>query len=318
MSAFLHGVAPLYPIGAGVKTPLGTLVSPGGEVVAYVRSGGVQDGDHPDIRRKLYTTLNSALALCRSGRNDVVVVLEGHAENVASADQMSNLVAGTVILGVGTGTNRPTFTWTAAASTFLLDVANVQMHNCILKLASSGNAGVTVAAPITVSAAGCVINGCQIFFGDDANDIVTIGITTTAAADDFVFSNNKCYGATAAECTTFMQLVGADRAQLINNVIIGASSAAAVGLIRFLTTASLDVTIDGLHIRNNKASSSQAITGMAGITGYVNNLFMGVLANTSTELTGSFGTPASIMFGRQCYVANTVAERAALFGTESA
>jgi hypothetical protein len=308
---------PYYSLQAGLQTELGTLLPPGGQVVAYVRSGGPVDGDSPSIQARLYTTLNKALALCRSGRGDIVVVLPGHSESISAADQMSNLKAGTIILGCGHGSLRPTFTWTAAASTFLLDVANVRLHNLNLNL-EPGTGTVTVAAPITVSAAGCGIFGCRILFGTDANNKVTIGITTTAAATDFQFVGNRCFGATAAECTTFMRLVGNVRPVLINNVIVGASSAAAVGLIQFLTTLSSDVMIDGLHIRNNKASSSQAITGMAGITGYANNLFMGVLANTATDLTGAFGTPASMMFGRQCSVANTIAERAALFGTESA
>lgn len=315
---FTHPVVPFYPVGAGLQTEYGTMLPPGGQVVAYVRSTGRQDGDTPEITAKLYTTLNSALALCRSGMNDMVVVLPGHAENVSSADQMSNLKAGTVIRGVGQGTARPTFTWTAATATFLLDVANVRLENCILNLCAAGNAGVTVAAPITVSAAGCVINGCQIFFGADADDIVTIGITTTAGATDFRFMNNDCYGATAAECTTFLQLVGGTRAQIINNRIIGATSNGGVGLIRLLTTASTDVTIDGLYVRNNKAASTVAITGLASSGGYANNLFMVVLSNNLAALTGAFATPADFVFGRQCYVANTVAERAALFGTESA
>lgn len=306
---------------AGSRTEFGYTLPPGGRVAAYVRSTGVQSQDDEQTRRLLVTTLNSGLARCRSAKGDVVVVLPGHSESISSADAMSSLVAGTRIIGTGAGTLRPTFTWTAAGATFLFDVANVSLSGCILKMADAANGGVTVAAPITVSAAGCSITNCQIFFGDDANDIVTIGITTTAAADDFLFAGNDCFGATAAECTTFMRLVGADRAKLISNRIVGATSNAAIGLIQFLTTASTDVTIDGLYVRNNKSgggAGDQAITGMAGIGGYADNLFMVVLGNNAANLTGAFGTPANMVFGRRCYVANTIAERAALFGTESA
>ena len=302
--------------------PLGSCCPPSARIAAYVDSNGAdQDGRDEFLKNMTVLTLDAGLAAARAGKGDIVLVDANHAENISSADQMSSLVAGTRVVGLQVGDKRPTFTWTAAAATWLLDQADCSIENCILKLASSDNAGVTVTAPITVSASGCAILNCRIMFGDDANDDVAIGITTTADADDFSFIGNRCYGATAAECTTFMQLVGADRARIIDNVIVGATSSASVGLIRFLTTASTDVTIDGLVVRNNKSgggAGDQAITGMAGISGTADNLFMGVLGNNAGNLTGAFGTPANMMFGRQCYVANAVAERAALFGTESA
>lgn len=314
---------PFRFLGAGARTELGTLLPPGGQVAAYVRSTGLQSGDDQRVAELLVTTLNAGLARCRANMHDIVIVLPGHAENISTADQMSSLVATTKILGVGTGTTRGTFTWSAAAATFLLDVADVEIHNVILNMAGArgSTTALTVAAPITVSAAGCGLYGCEINFGVDADQLVTIGITTTAAGDDFTIDGCYCFSATTAECTTFIQLVGADRAKIRNTQIIGATSSASVGLIRFLTTASTDVVLDNVYVRNNKAgggAGDQAITGMAGITGFADRLFMVVLGNNVANLTGAFGTPASMVFGRQCYVANTIAERAALFGTESA
>lgn len=258
---------PFRFLGGGSRSEFGQLLPPGGRVAAYVRSGGVSDQDDEQIRRLLVTTLNAGLARCRSGKGDVVMVLPDHSESINSADKMSSLVAGTKIVGCGDGNLRPTFTWTAAGATFLFDVANVSLSNCILKLADSGNAGVTVAAPITVSAAGCSIVGCRIMFGDDANDIVTIGITTTASADDFTFSGNTCIGATAAECTTFLQIVGADRLVMHDNYIAGATSAAGVGIVRFATTASTDIDLRRNVYINRKALSQCAVTGLAGVSG---------------------------------------------------
>lgn len=316
---FLHPSLPFLNIGAGLRTPGGTIAHPGGRV-HYVRSSGGQDGDDETLRRRLHTTLNSALAQCRSGLGDVVVVLPGHAENISSADQMSSLVAGTTIVGMGSGNLRPTFTWTAATATFLLDVANVTLSNLRL-LMDPGTGTTTVAAPITVSAAGCSILGCQIRMGTDANSKVTIGITTTAAADDFTIAGCEIYGATAAECTTMIQFVGADRLKFLGNTVVGATSAATVGVLRFLTTASTDIKMFHNSLRNNKAgggATDNVVTGMAGVTGEVDHLHMTCLGNNASNLTDAWGTPASIVFGRNVYITNTVAERAALFGTESA
>lgn len=305
---------PRVSSGAGFQTEVGTFTPAGGKVVAYVHHSGRNVTDDEHIGKMVLTTLNAALRLCRASKGDTVVVLPGHAENISSADQMSNLVAGTRIIGLGYGNLRPTFTWTTATSTFLMDVANVELNNLILNM-DPGTGTVTVAAPITISAAGCAIRNCKIRMGTDANSIVTIGITTTEAADDLELVNNEIYGATAAECTTMIQFVGADRLKFIGNTVVGATSNAAVGVIRFLTTASTDIKMFDNVVRNNKALSTLVITGMAGNTGEVDNLFMVGLSDTG--LTTFFGTPASICFGYNTYVVNLAGERAALFGTAS-
>jgi hypothetical protein len=115
---------PMYALASGLRTEFGTLTPPGGKVAAYVHHAGANITDDQDIAKRIYTRLNDALKMCRAGKLDTVFVLPGHAENISAADQMSNLVAGTRIMGLGDGPARPTFTWTAAAATFLLDQAN--------------------------------------------------------------------------------------------------------------------------------------------------------------------------------------------------
>ena len=308
-------------LSSGLRTEFGTLLPPGAQVAAYVRSTGPQTGDDMDIRQRLVTTLNAGLAKCRSGAGDVVMVLPNHAENISSADQMSSLVAGTTIIGCGAGNTRPTFTWSAATATFLFDVANVTLTNCILKMAGpAGTTALSVAAPITVSAAGCSIVGNTIQFGIDADQLATIGITTTAAGDDFTFADNFCYGDTAAEVTTFLRLVGADRALIARNEIVGATSAVAVGLVQFITTDSLDVRFFDNSIRNNKAASTAAVTVSAGATssaGWVDRVFFTVLGNGANQLVlghadGAWAASVgAFTFGRFVNVANLAGERAA-------
>jgi hypothetical protein len=309
---------------AGVLTELGIWLNPGARVVFVHHSGG-RAGDIDEIRTRTYSTLNSALLHCRSGMGDTVVVLEGHAENITTADQMSNLVAGTRILGLGTGVNRPAFTWTASGSTFLLDVAGASIENCRLFLAGPHAAGsaLTVTAPITVSAAGCAIKGCQIFGGFDGDQKVTIGITTTAAATDFIFDGNDLVSEIAAECTTMIQFVGADRLRFTNNTVTAATSAVGVGVVRFLTTTSLNILMLNNRIQNTKAVSETAVTGMANMTGMVDHLWLGVLDDAAGNLVlsdaaSAFETPAGLQFGANVFVTNLAAETAAKMTAVSA
>jgi hypothetical protein len=316
---------PFTLVGAGIRTELATVLPPGSRVVAYVDSNGAGSYTDPAIKPMIRTTLNSALGLCRSGDGDVVVVMPNHSENISSADQMSSLVAGTKIIGLGFGNKRGTFYWTAAAATFLLDVADVSLINLRLFMAGSrtSTTALTTAAPITVSAAGCGIFGCEIDFGVDANQLVTVGITTTAAGDQFFFHDNYCVSDTAAECTTFLRLVGADHASIEGNTIIGATSSVEIGLVQFITTDSLNVrmgTERANHLRNNKALSQAVVVVSAGATsssGTVNNLYLTALSDGANALVlghadGAWNASvAAFTFGRHVYAANLAGERMA-------
>jgi hypothetical protein len=306
-----------YDIAAGLLTQLGTLVPSGSRVCAYVRSTGRQSNDPIADSAPIFTTLNAGLAQSR-GYGDVVVVLPGHTENVSTADQMSNLVAGTRIIGLGYGTLRPTLTWSAATATFLFDVANTVLANFNLYLAGdpTSTTALSVAAPITVSAAGCAIIGCDIQFAVDADQRSTIGITTTAAADDFTIANCFCDAGTSdgTGITTHIRLVGADRFRMRNCVIQGATSSTTVGVVQFLTTASLNVQIENCVFINRKAASIHALTGMAGATGIVKDCGFGILDDAT--LAGLV-TPGDLM-GFNNRTVNLAGEQGGLTTTVSA
>lgn len=310
--AQLYPGMPSVKLGSGVQTEIGTLVPPGSTVAAYVHHTGAAVTNDQDIARKTLTTLNAALKLCRSGKGDVVMVLPGHAENISSADQMSNLVAGTTIIGCGQNGLRPTFTWTTATSTFLFDVANCTFKNLIFNC-DPGTGTTTVAAPITVSAAGITIDSCKFRMGTDANSIVTIGLTTTAGATDLNITNCEFYAATAATPTTMIQFVGAVRLKMVGCTVVGATSAVGVGVVRFLTTASTDIKVFDCIFKNNLASSTAAVTGMAGVSGEADYVNMSVLSGGAS----AWGTVASMNFGPNVTATNTVGHRGAVFGTAS-
>lgn len=248
------------------------------------------DGSSPD--KPLSSLFGTTGALARlngtTNRGHVIFGLPGHTESVAAADAASATGAASAFafVGLGTGTARPAFTWTTATSTWLIDTANVAIDNAQLFLAGADAAGsaLTVAAPVTVSAAGFVLRNNTIRFGFDADQIVTVGITTTAAADDMTLEDNLCTGATAAECTTFMDLIGADRLKMRNNHFAGATSSTGVGIVRFATTASLDITLDSNFYANRKAASAAAVTGLAGVSGTSRNELFHYLDNVSTTM----------------------------------
>lgn len=290
---------------APIQTPYGVLTAPGTRVAAYVRSTGVQDGDDSFIQSNLVATIADALSRCRAGLGDSIFVLPGHVESISSADHFSGLVAGTNIVGIGQGTNRPTLTWTAAASTVLLDVADVTLQNMILDFA--GTAATTVAAPITVSAAGVSIVGCSVQTGVGAAQLCTIGITTTAAADDFSIIGCQFYGATVAGSTAIIRIVGGTRFRMHGCDIQAATALTTIGLLSMLTTAPTFMKVSDCTFANRKALSVAAVSGMAAASGVFANCLFGIL---DTATTAGLTTPALLMMSN-CYTVNTAGENGA-------
>lgn len=310
-----------YP---GVQEVIGMVISPNGGQVFYVGTSAqvAALGEAGEcIASRVSTTVDKALNQCVSGRGDFVYVLPGYTETISAADQWSSLGTKTAVsvIGLGTGTNRPTFTYSAANATILMDAANFSIRNCLFYMAGAtgSTTALTVAAPITVSAAGCAITDCFIHFGVDNDQLVTIGVTTTLAADYFEFKRNQCYGATAAACTSFLYLVGADFCQVHDNAIIGGTSSTTVGLIRFISTASLGIDFRRNTVTNLTASSVHAVTQMAGVLGQVSDCGWGVLNDSGL---GGW-VPAGVGDGPQffrCYTANLAGEEGQLMTPTSA
>ncbi len=269
-------------------------VSTSGGAVFYVGSTAqlaLLGDTGASITGRTFTSVNSALLGCVSGRGDTIYLLPGYTESVAAGDVWSNLNATDVsIVGMGRGTNRPAITWTNNAGTILMDTANFRIMNCQLFLAGPqvNGSALTVAAPITVSAAGCAIGSCDIYWGFDADQIVTIGITTTAAADQFKFNNNFCFAETAAvPTTTFLRITGCDQMEIDNTFIVGPGSTTAIGPVQQLTTGSKGVRVMRSQFSNTLASSTVAFTALAGSTGQVCQCGFGVLASGNGITTGS-------------------------------
>jgi hypothetical protein len=141
-------------------------------------------------------------------------------------------------------------------------------------------------------------------YGADANDDVTIGITTTAAADYFSFIGNHCFAADAAPVTTFLRLVGADYLHMADNLIIGTTGNVAIGVVQMLTTASTEVLVENCSFVNRIANSTAAFTDMAAATGVVRDCDFGIVDDATTAGTTANG---ALQYFR-CQVVNTDAE----------
>jgi hypothetical protein len=93
--------------------------------VYYVDSGVSNEGNGTSWT-SAKDTLDEAINLCTANRGDYILVAQGHAETLGTAELD---VAGITIIGMGEGSLRPTFTFDGTADEFVVDAANITVAN---------------------------------------------------------------------------------------------------------------------------------------------------------------------------------------------
>lgn len=161
-------------------------------------------------------TVQQAVTNSRANKGDKVIIMPGHAETVTSTS-INLSKAGVSFICQGSGLERPTFTYNAAASTITVSAANVAFiggHH-IPTFAD-------VASAFTVGAAKdfqCVKNT----FVDGASNLNFLCIVTTGAsnnaADGLTVNDNVVYGLAATDGAVVSVLGNLLRLSVCNNIV---------------------------------------------------------------------------------------------------
>jgi len=276
--------------------------------VFYVAKSGIQartwlDGKVPSSN--LFLTIDAAIGKCAASRGDVIYVCPGHTETISGAGTITADVIGVSIIGLGQGTLRPIITYSATASTLLVSAANVTISNIQFQ-----NAKDSLVSGIPVSAAGFRLLGCD-FTQPTSTDDALIWVITDASADDMLIQGNTFRQSNAGP-TECIRLVGADRAKILDNYIIGSYSTAAINGI---TTESLEILIARNTI-SNSATDKLLIDLVASCTGRIEY-------NSGTVVSTGAWAAAAICDAANCqlaenYVSDAAGETGKLLGTVSA
>lgn len=280
---FSYGNIPLFGAGYGIRTQFGITLPPGGKVAAYVRSTGVQDGDDAAIVDKLVLTLAAGLARCRSGLQDTVVVLPGHSESVIDATMLASMVAGTRVIGVGNGSTKPTFRWTATASQWAIAVADVVFTG--LKLRLEGANGVVKA--IVTTAANTTFFDNEIQVASGAALKATIAMELGTGADGAFICSNWWYGTATHNVTDGLKVVGTaiDRVRIVGNMM-DFSATAGNGNIH-VTSAATKLQIGANVVQNDHTSSTACIAiDAVAATGMIWDCYTSTLNNGTVTAQG--------------------------------
>ena len=216
-----------------------------------------------DGKVRFTATIAAAVALCTASGNDQIMVLPGHTESVSAAAGIALSTAGISLIGLGTGTQRPTITFdTATTATMTVTAANVTIDNFVFTQAFDA-----IVSPIVVSAAGFTMKNCYVMTAN-ASYQCTQFILTTAAANNMTIVNNRFNGTVDAGTTAVITIVGGDNAYIADNDFIGAYTSA-VGAIQSITTLNTNCVIRRNTIVNKTAGATKGITLLTGSTGVI-------------------------------------------------
>jgi len=117
-------------------------------------------------------TIDYAVQLCTANENDIIVVMPGHTETVVAAGGITFDIAGVRVVGLGQGIDRPTITFTTAATAdVLVSAACVTLENLVFV-----NGIADQAEMVDVDATDCTIRNCEFRQGAATTQLDMLGI----------------------------------------------------------------------------------------------------------------------------------------------
>lgn len=142
---------------------------------SVLAKGGVggSDGNDGSYRRP-FSTIDYAIGKCTAGRGDIIVVMPGYTETISGAAGWACDKAGVAIIGLGTGTNKPTITFSATDSDINISAANVTISN--FRCVSSVN---SLVAFMNVDEGYATIHNCDFVTGSATEALCFINQATT-------------------------------------------------------------------------------------------------------------------------------------------
>lgn len=234
-----------------------------------------------------FSTVAYALTQCTAARGDMIMVKPGHTETISDATSFALSVSGVAIIGLGSGSLRPTFTLdTANTATIPVSAANCAVKNCIFKANF-----LSIAACFTVAtAANFAVEDCYFVDTSSILNFLNIVKTTGAAntADGLTFSNNVVdnLGVTSNN-TTILTANTIDRLTMKgNNLKWAVQNNTAIGVIvtsGILTNADIGFN-KGYRPNTTTAGGSFINVGGTTSTGWVYNNYIQTLTTTTDLL----------------------------------
>jgi len=198
---------------------------------------------------------------------------------------LSGLVPGTRIIGVGEGSSKPTFRWTATGDQWAVAAADCVFAG--LKLRLEGANGVVKAILVTAANVAFLDNEVQVASGAALK--ATIALEVGAGADAFELAGGYWYGTATHNVTDGVKVVSAVDRLNIHDIDMDFSATAGNGNIH-LTAAATKVRISRARLQNDHTASTACVACDAvAATGFISDCRFSTINNGTASAQGFVG-----------------------------
>ena len=243
-----------------------------------------------------FRTLDFAVGQCKASRGDVIFVMPGHTETYSDATSLNMDIAGVSVVGMGSGSLRPTFTLdTANTATIPVSADNIMFYNCkfvanflsIAKLFTLTTAKHFGTPYCEFSDTSATLNFVNIIESTGAANTVD-GLYDTGSSAAMIGTTFNCFAVLAATA----------RGMRFNGTYVQSiDTADAPGLCN-VTGIVTDFKADGVTVSVKGTTNANVILKCTGTTstGTITNSFAHSLDTTSVAYTVTCGIQASNVF----------------------
>jgi len=274
--------------------------------VFYVNSVTGSDGNKGDNPTKPLATIDKAIGLCTADKGDVIYVLPGHAETIASATSLVPDVDGISIIGLGNGTNAPQLTFSATASSIDISGAGTLIRNVHFIAGISA-----VVVGINVDADYVTLDNCKFTYGATAFDFVDFVDVDAVDFCTIVSCEFDAENATAGS-NAAIRLDDTNNTRIVGNYFNGDFAEAAI-LGEGAAGASLLIK-DNVIYNDDTGAASNGIDLNVAFTGLIIKNMVGSLYATAIDTLIDPGSCLNF----ENYACNAIDEMAAILpGTTS-
>lgn len=256
---------------------------------------------NPGTFHRPFASIDYAVGRCTASRGDIIVAKAGHVETVTAAAGLDLDVAGICVLGLGSGSLRPTVNFTTATTADMdVDAANITMINFLF------TGGVdALAGPIDVNAADFTLLNSE---WRDVTGQATDVVIADANADRILIDGYFHNGAAAAGANSAIALIGMDNPVVRNFKLVGNF---AVSAIDCRTTAVVDLDIHSGYIWTKNSADLCIKDTVTASTGKIGPNLYFMLTDNAANITEAV-TGATFHLFDDVYVCNLVNEKAML------
>jgi hypothetical protein len=223
------------------------------------------------------------------------MVMPGHSENLTAASAITSDVAGVAIVGLGSGSLRPTFNWTTAdTATWVISAANCSFSNLIFNAKFAD-----VAIMFDVSAVeGVTFEHCE--FKEDATNLNWVIVLDFATgASDVYISDCRFIGGDAAN-DNCLNMVALSKLHIKDSYFAANVAQTAAAALINATGAVTNTWIHDVAMRSNVDGALFIISDQADNSGVISNVYLSSI-DTAGAVTAGFNWTGAHAF--ELYVA---------------